>query len=101
MVKNDKEGKNLLYMFFVHRIDVFVRRLGGAYGLKITRSTQVSIASSLIAYKLNRPCRFIQSLRANMRAVGKRLPASCNYEVIGYLFYFHLHIYFCLLKYMV
>ncbi|CAG9582950.1 unnamed protein product [Danaus chrysippus] len=63
------------------RIDVFVRRLGGAYGYKITRSTQVSIASSLIAYKLNRPCRFIQSLRANMRAVGKRLPASSNYEV--------------------
>ncbi|XP_045499718.1 xanthine dehydrogenase 1-like [Colias croceus] len=64
-----------------NKIDVTVRRLGGAYGLKISRPNQVAGACSLVSYKLNRPCRFIQSLRTNMRAVGKRLPCSNDYEV--------------------
>ncbi|XP_045773781.1 xanthine dehydrogenase 1-like [Maniola jurtina] len=62
-------------------VDVSVRRLGGGYGYKLSRVTQVSIACSLVTYKLNRPCRFIQSLTNNMRAVGKRLPCSTNFEV--------------------
>ncbi|XP_028167400.1 xanthine dehydrogenase-like [Ostrinia furnacalis] len=62
-------------------IDVYVRRLGGAYGIKISRSTQLAIASSLVAVKLNRPVRFIQALTTNMRAVGKRLPCSTDFEV--------------------
>ncbi|CAG4933306.1 unnamed protein product [Parnassius apollo] len=64
-----------------NRIDVHVRRLGGAYGYKITRSLQVAVACSLVAHKLNQPCRFIQSLTTNMRAVGKRLPCSTNFEI--------------------
>ncbi|XP_041981245.1 xanthine dehydrogenase/oxidase-like [Aricia agestis] len=62
------------------RIDVSVRRLGGAYGIKISRNTQQAVACNLVVYKLNRPCRFIQSLRTNMRAVGKRLPCSVDFE---------------------
>ncbi|XP_068627626.1 aldehyde oxidase 1-like [Battus philenor] len=64
-----------------NKIDVHVRRIGGAYGYKITRALQVGVACNLVAYKLNRPCRFIQSLTTNMRAVGKRLPSSSTFEV--------------------
>ncbi|VVC98271.1 unnamed protein product, partial [Leptidea sinapis] len=64
-----------------NRIDVQVRRLGGAYGIKISRGTQVATACALVTFKLNRPCRFIQSLKNNMRAVGKRLPCSTNVEL--------------------
>ncbi|KPI91000.1 Xanthine dehydrogenase [Papilio xuthus] len=64
-----------------NKIDVHVRRIGGAYGYKITRSLQVAVACNLVAHHLNRPCRFIQSLTNNMRAVGKRLPCSTNFEV--------------------
>ncbi|XP_052742072.1 probable aldehyde oxidase gad-3 [Bicyclus anynana] len=62
-------------------VDVFVRRLGGSYGYKLSRVTQVSVACSLVSHKLNRPCRFIQSLTNNMRAVGKREPCSANFEI--------------------
>ncbi|XP_061376909.1 uncharacterized protein LOC116770937 [Danaus plexippus] len=64
-----------------NRIDIYVRRLGGGYGYKLSRVTQVSLGSALVAYKLNRPCRFIQSLSTNMRATGKRLPCSTNFEI--------------------
>ncbi|XP_012545633.1 LOW QUALITY PROTEIN: uncharacterized protein LOC101738607 [Bombyx mori] len=64
-----------------NRIDVHVRRLGGAYGMKISRPIQVAIACSLAVQKLNRPCRFIQSLTTTTRAIGKRLPCSTDFEV--------------------
>lgn len=63
------------------RIDVYVRRLGGGFGLKISRTTQLAIACSLVTQKLNRPCRFKQSLTSAMRTVGKRFPCSANVEV--------------------
>nr|XP_032518467.1 xanthine dehydrogenase 1-like [Danaus plexippus plexippus] len=63
-----------------NRIDILVRRLGGGYGYKLSRVTQVSLGSALVAYKLNRPCRFIQSLSTNMRATGKRFPCSTSFE---------------------
>ncbi|CAB3227927.1 unnamed protein product [Arctia plantaginis] len=63
-----------------NRIDVHNRRCGGAYGFKISRCIQGAVASALVVTKLNRPCRFIQSLRTNMRAVGKRLPCAMNFE---------------------
>ncbi|CAK1542877.1 unnamed protein product [Leptosia nina] len=63
-----------------NKIDVFLRRLGGAYGMKISRGTQASVACAFVTHKLNRPCRFIQSLKNNMRYVGKRFPCSINFE---------------------
>nr|XP_026487933.1 xanthine dehydrogenase-like [Vanessa tameamea] len=63
------------------RIDIYVRRLGGSFGLKMSRASQVAAACALVAYKLNRPCRFINTLSTNMRAVGKRLPCSTNFEI--------------------
>ncbi|CAD0197572.1 unnamed protein product [Chrysodeixis includens] len=65
-----------------NKIDVYVRRLGGAYGIKISRNIQCAVACSLVVQKMNRPCRFIQPLTTNMGAVGKRLPCSSDFEVI-------------------
>nr|XP_034832953.1 xanthine dehydrogenase 1-like [Maniola hyperantus] len=62
-------------------IDVHVRRLGGSFGYKITRSIQISTACGLVSYKLNRPCRFIQSVTNNFRAMGKRMPCATNFEI--------------------
>ncbi|CAG9582953.1 unnamed protein product [Danaus chrysippus] len=63
-----------------NRIKVQASHLGGSYGIKISRINQVALACSFVAYKQNRPCRFIQNLNTNMRAVGKRLPCSTTFE---------------------
>ncbi|KAL0829108.1 hypothetical protein ABMA28_003962 [Loxostege sticticalis] len=65
----------------VNRVDVYTNRVGGAFGLKIARSTLAAVACSLAAYKLNRPCRLTQSLISVTRALGKRLPCSTDVEV--------------------
>ncbi|XP_050663962.1 xanthine dehydrogenase/oxidase-like [Leptidea sinapis] len=63
------------------RINVEIPRCGGAYGCKISRSGLVATASALVTYLLNRPCRFVMSIRSNLRVVGKRLPNTLEYEV--------------------
>ncbi|XP_075977356.1 xanthine dehydrogenase-like [Anticarsia gemmatalis] len=63
------------------RIDIYVRRVGGSYGLKITRGNQSAVACGLVALKLNRPCRFIQSLTDTTRSIGKRLTCTNDFEV--------------------
>ncbi|KAJ8719483.1 hypothetical protein PYW08_011658 [Mythimna loreyi] len=60
---------------------VKVRRVGGGFGGKISRNVQVSTACSIVAKKLNRPCRFILPIQTNMSIAGKRLPCQCEYEV--------------------
>ncbi|XP_050550274.1 uncharacterized protein LOC118267951 [Spodoptera frugiperda] len=63
-----------------NRVDVHTRRIGGGYGLKLSRCIQGAIAAALTVKKLNRPCRFIQSLTTTTRAVGKRLPCYSDFE---------------------
>nr|XP_050853429.1 uncharacterized protein LOC127065310 isoform X1 [Vespula vulgaris] len=62
-------------------INVNVRRLGGAYGAKISRSAQIACACALASHKLNRPARFILSIESNMISVGKRYSTKQEYEV--------------------
>ncbi|KAF9416485.1 hypothetical protein HW555_006152 [Spodoptera exigua] len=62
-------------------IDIYVRRVGGSYGLKLTRNVQAAIACALVVLKLNRTCRFIQSLTSTTRSLGKKLPSTTNYEI--------------------
>ncbi|XP_046968170.1 aldehyde oxidase 1-like [Vanessa cardui] len=64
-----------------NKVDVYVRRLGGGYGFKISRASQICGACGLVAFKLNRPCRFIQPLTHNMRAIGKRTPCASDFEM--------------------
>lgn len=58
-----------------------MRRLGGAYGSKISRATQIACTCAVVAYKLNRPVRFILSLENNMSAIGKRCETLQEYEI--------------------
>ncbi|TDG48782.1 hypothetical protein AWZ03_004685 [Drosophila navojoa] len=61
-------------------VQLQVRRLGGAYGGKITRGNQVACAASLAAQKLNRPVRFVQSIESMMDVNGKRWACRSDYE---------------------
>ena len=62
-------------------INIKVRRLGGGYGGKISRSGLVATACALAAHKLHRPVRLVMSLETNMAAIGKRSDAAFDYEV--------------------
>ncbi|XP_063828756.1 uncharacterized protein LOC135078111 [Ostrinia nubilalis] len=64
-----------------NRVDVFTNRLGGGFGLKITRSTLGAVACSIAAFMLNKPVRLVQSMSSVTRALGKRLPCSTDVEV--------------------
>lgn len=67
-------------IFFHYRINVQVKRLGGAYGAKIVRSSLVSTACAVAAYKLNKPVRIVLPLIENMKCLGKRVPTYVEYE---------------------
>lgn len=58
-----------------------VSQLGGAFGAKIIRSSQIVCATALAAYKLQKPVYMRLTMQTNLEMVGKRYPASANYEV--------------------
>ncbi|XP_037293387.1 xanthine dehydrogenase 1 [Manduca sexta] len=64
-----------------NKVDVHLRRLGGSYGQKITRTIQSAVACSLAAFLLNRPCRLIMPMQVTTKAAGKRFPCQTEYEV--------------------
>ncbi|XP_028031935.1 indole-3-acetaldehyde oxidase-like isoform X1 [Bombyx mandarina] len=65
----------------VNSINIIVRRLGGGYGSKITRASQIACAAALVTRFLGRTCRFILPLQTNMKAIGKRIPTNCEFEI--------------------
>nr|CAH7725832.1 unnamed protein product [Callosobruchus chinensis] len=62
-------------------INVKIRRLGGGFGAKISRSALLSTAAALAAYKLRRPVKIWLPFITNMNVIGKRYPLLCRYEV--------------------
>ncbi|XP_069693941.1 uncharacterized protein [Periplaneta americana] len=62
-------------------VNVKVRRVGGAYGAKVSRASAVATACAVAAHILNRPVRFVLDLVSNMKALGKRCDFSMDYEV--------------------
>nr|CAD7400539.1 unnamed protein product [Timema poppensis] len=63
------------------RININVRRLGGAYGAKISRSCQIATACAVAAHTLNKPVRIVMKLETNMESLGKRNDVATDYEV--------------------
>ncbi|CAK1549448.1 unnamed protein product [Leptosia nina] len=63
------------------RINVTIPRCGGGFGSKISRASLITAACGIVTYLLNRPCRFVMDIQANMRIIGKRLPCQLDYEV--------------------
>ncbi|KAH8389372.1 hypothetical protein KR200_001891 [Drosophila serrata] len=64
----------------VNSIQLQVRRVGGAYGAKVTRCNLVACATALVASKLKRPARFVQTIESMMESNGKRWACRSDYE---------------------
>lgn len=64
-----------------NRINLIMRRVGGAYGAKITRAGQVACACALGSHLSGRPVRFVLTIESNMTTVGKRYALVSDYEV--------------------
>lgn len=64
-----------------NKINISVRRLGGAYGAKVSRNSLISCAAALASHKLRKPVKLWMPLITNMNVVGKRYPFSMDYEV--------------------
>ncbi|GAB0096817.1 hypothetical protein DMENIID0001_123850 [Sergentomyia squamirostris] len=61
-------------------INIRVRRLGGAFGGKIFRNGIVACATALACYLQNRTVKMVLPMDTNMRAIGKRMPSSINFN---------------------
>ena len=55
-----------------NKINVQVKRLGGAYGGKASLPGHVSAAAAVAAAKLKRPVRLVMDLKSNMEMLGMR-----------------------------
>ncbi|KAH8327480.1 hypothetical protein KR074_004615 [Drosophila pseudoananassae] len=64
----------------VNSIQLQVRRVGGGYGAKVTRANFAACAAALVASKLNRPVRFVQTIESMMETLGKRWACRSDYE---------------------
>nr|CAD7398612.1 unnamed protein product [Timema cristinae] len=64
----------------IYSIDVVVRRMGGGYGIKITRPNFSAAGCALAAMDLGRPVRMVMTMEANMEAFGKRAEVFTTYE---------------------
>lgn len=65
----------------MYRFNIVVRRIGGAYGAKISRNALCSSAAVLACYKLGRPVKLWMPLKTNIKVIGKRFPCTAFYEV--------------------
>ncbi|XP_055691252.1 xanthine dehydrogenase/oxidase-like [Lutzomyia longipalpis] len=62
-------------------ITMTLKRVGGAFGGKLTNAAYVAASCALACHLQRRPVRFVFSLETCMIALGKRLPALTDYSV--------------------
>lgn len=74
-------GQNCAIHEQFFRINLMAPRCGGAYGLKLTRSNHIACACALVTHLMHRPCRFVLSIQASLRMIGKRFPCTRDFEV--------------------
>jgi xanthine dehydrogenase/oxidase len=65
----------------VNNVDVIVKRLGGGFGGKTTRTSFVSAAAAIASWKLNRPVRLAVERDVDTALIGKRHPFLGEYKV--------------------
>ena len=63
-------------------INITVKRLGGAFGAKVSLPCHLATAAAVAANKLKRPVRLWMPLEDNMKMLGKRNPHLFDYQVI-------------------
>ena len=64
----------------INHVTVSVKRLGGAYGGKITRPLILSTVCAVACRATNRPVRMYMESNTNFELVGKRPPIHCHYK---------------------
>ncbi|XP_065166258.1 uncharacterized protein [Atheta coriaria] len=64
-----------------HKLNITVRRCGGSYGAKISRSNWPAVAATLVAMKLQKPVKLWLPFHVNMNIIGCRNPIANDYEV--------------------
>ena len=65
----------------MHKIEVDVQRLGGAFGGKEDQATAWACMASLAAFKLQTPVKLILNRQDDVRLTGKRHPYSSDYKI--------------------
>ncbi|CAG9767287.1 unnamed protein product [Ceutorhynchus assimilis] len=63
-----------------NRINISVKRLGGAFGGKIMRNGQIAAATALACHLLKKPVKMWLPFETNISAIGKRYPVSSKYK---------------------
>lgn len=65
-----------------NKVKITVKRIGGAYGAKISRSSLVACACALACHLSGLPVRFVMTIEAMTSICGKRYPCASEYEVV-------------------
>lgn len=65
----------------MHKVEVDVLRLGGAFGGKEDQATAWAVMTALAAMKLNRPVKLILPRQEDIRMTGKRHPYSSDFKI--------------------
>jgi len=65
----------------MHKIEVDVVRLGGAFGGKEDQATPWAVMTALAAYHLKKPIKYCMERGDDLRMTGKRHPYSSDYKI--------------------
>jgi xanthine dehydrogenase large subunit len=65
----------------MHKVEVDVLRLGGAFGGKEDQATAWGVMAGLAAFKLNKPVKLILPRQEDMLMTGKRHPYSSDFKI--------------------
>jgi xanthine dehydrogenase large subunit len=65
----------------MHKIEVDVGRLGGAFGGKETQATAWAVLAALGAYRTQRAVKLVLHRQDDMRMTGKRHPYSADFKI--------------------
>ena len=76
----------IIYIVVV-RVEVRVRRLGGGFGAKQSRSRIPAAAAALSAYHTRKPVTMCFTLEDNMEILGRRMPTRFDYKVYPCIVY--------------